>query len=288
MHTTEFASRSLPLSSFSGPRSPRPHRARRHRTLFISDTHLGTRGCKADLLADFLRHNDCQTLFLVGDIIDGWQLKKTWYWSDTHSEVVRAILDKVQQGTRVIYIPGNHDEDFRDYCGLTVGDIQIQSDVLHELADGRLMLVTHGDQFDGIIAHAKWLAHLGDWAYSAALVLNDVFNAVRRRLGLSYWSVSAYLKHRVKKAASFIGNFEETLAREAREKGADGVICGHIHHAEIKTIDGVTYCNDGDWVESCTALSEDFRGRLKILHWTELAESEAEAGQLPVFQPAAA
>jgi UDP-2,3-diacylglucosamine pyrophosphatase LpxH len=280
---------SLPIPEPGRPRPVRPVRARRHRALFISDTHLGTRGCKAELLADFLRHNDCQTLYLVGDIIDGWQLKKGWYWSESNSEVVRTILDKVQDGTRIVYVPGNHDEDFRDYCGLTLGDIEVRRDAMHRTADGRVLLVTHGDQFDGIIAHARWLAHLGDWAYSTALVLNDAFNAVRCRLGFSYWSVSAYLKHKVKKAASFISNFEETLAREARERGVDGVVCGHIHHAEMKEIDGVLYCNDGDWVESCTALTEDFRGRLAILRWTELAGIATDAAALlPEREPQAA
>ena len=249
-----------------------PHRIKHHRTLFISDTHLGTRGCKADLLADFLDHNDCQTLYLVGDIVDGWRLKENWLWTAAHTRVLDAILAKIEDGTRVIYVPGNHDEVFRAYCGLTLAGIEVRMDAVHQTRDGKRLLVIHGDQFDGIVTYARWLAHLGDWAYTFALVANDVFNAVRRRFGLPYWSLSAYLKLKVKNAAAFITNFEEALARETRARGLDGVVCGHIHHAEIRTIGGVLYCNDGDWVESCTALAEDARGRLEIVRWTKVAQ----------------
>ena len=255
-----------------------PDRIRRHRTIFISDIHLGTRGCKADLLYDFLIHNDCSTLFLVGDIVDGWRLKRNWYWDDAHSRVVDAILHKVQDGTRVIWIPGNHDEAFRDYCGLVVAGVDLQAEALHETADGRKLLVLHGDQFDGIVTYARWLALLGDWAYTVALVANDVLNRLRRRLGMPYWSLSGYLKQRVKNAAAFISDFETAVARAARARGTDGVVCGHIHHAEIKTIAGVLYCNDGDWVESCTALTEDFAGRLEIRRW---AAAAAEKRTMP-------
>jgi UDP-2,3-diacylglucosamine pyrophosphatase LpxH len=255
---------------------PAPHRIKRHRTLFISDTHLGTRGCKAELLADFLAHNDCQTLYLVGDIVDGWRLKESWFWNDAHTRVLDTILHKVEEGTRVVYVPGNHDEFFRGYCGVTLAGVEIREQAIHETADGRRMLVIHGDHFDSIVTYARWLAHLGDTAYTFALMLNDMLNAVRRRLGLPYWSLSAYLKFKVKNAASFISNFEEALAREARERHVDGVVCGHIHHAEIRDIGGVLYCNDGDWVESCTALTEDVRGRLEIVRWTGLA-SERDA-----------
>jgi UDP-2,3-diacylglucosamine pyrophosphatase LpxH len=255
-----------------------PHRTRRYRTIFISDTHLGTRGCKAELLADFLTHNDCQTLFLVGDIVDGWRLKKNWYWSPSHSSVLNAILRKVAEGTRVIYVPGNHDEVFRDYCGVSLAGVELRLETVHETADGRALLVVHGDHFDSIVTYARWLAHLGDYAYALALILNDGFNAIRRRLGLPYWSLSAYLKHKVKNAASFISDFEHALAREAKRRGFDGVVAGHIHHAETKMIDGVLYCNDGDWVESCSALVEDARGRLEIVRWTSFAAEEERIG----------
>ena len=262
---------------------PAPHRIRRHRAIFISDLHLGTRGCKAALLSDFLAHNDCETLYLVGDIVDGWRLKRCWYWDDAHGEVLNAILKKVEDGTRVVYVPGNHDEAFRAYCGVLLAGVELRHEASHAAADGRRFLVVHGDHFDGIVTYAKWLAHLGDKAYDWALVLNDIVAAVRRRLGLPYWSLSAYLKRRVKNAAVFISNFEQALAREAKARGFDGVVCGHIHHAEMKTVGGVLYCNDGDWVESCTALTEDMRGRLEIVHWTQLV---AEESVLPAIRGA--
>jgi UDP-2,3-diacylglucosamine pyrophosphatase LpxH len=263
-----------------------PHRIRHHRTLFISDVHLGTRGCKAELLADFLLHNDCQTLYLVGDIVDGWRLKESWYWSPAHSTVLNLILRKVREGTRVIYVPGNHDEVFRDYCGVSLAGVELRRDAVHKTADGRALWVVHGDHFDSIVTYARWLAHLGDKAYDFALVLNDWVAAVRRRLGLPYWSLSAYLKRKVKNAASYISNFEHTLAREARSRGLDGVVAGHIHHAQTKRIGDVLYCNDGDWVESCTALAEDARGRLEILYWTRLAaDHEFAPREVPAHVP---
>jgi UDP-2,3-diacylglucosamine pyrophosphatase LpxH len=240
---------------------------KRHQTIFISDTHLGTRGCKADRLADFLRRNESDTLFLVGDIIDGWRLQRSWYWPDSHNDVVQEILRKAQEGTKVIYVPGNHDEAARDYTGLNFGGVDVVNEHIHHTADGKKFLVIHGDNFDSVVKYAKWLALLGDWAYSAALVANDLFNIVRRRFGLPYWSLSAYLKHKVKNAVEYIGNYEDAVLREAKRRNVDGVICGHIHHAEIRDIGGVTYCNDGDWVESCTALVEDNSGALEIVHW---------------------
>jgi UDP-2,3-diacylglucosamine pyrophosphatase LpxH len=270
MKPLEFAphiSRCLPRFT---PVHRTPHRVRRHRSIFISDVHLGTRSCKADLLADFLAHNDCRTLYLVGDIIDGWRLSEAWYWPDAHSRVIRAILDKVAEGTRVIYVPGNHDEGFRDYCGLSLAGIELTREAIHRTADGRDLLVVHGDQFDVIVRYAPWLAKVGDWAYRLALRLNDGVHTVRKFLGLPYWSLSAYLKCKVKDAAAYIANFEEAVARAARERGTDGVICGHIHRAEIRDIGGVRYHNDGDWVESCTALTEDWRGRMEIVTWDRM------------------
>ena len=248
-----------------------PDQARRHRTIFISDIHLGTPGCKAELLADFLTHNDCRTLYLVGDVVDFWRLKRSWFWNAAHSRVINAILAKVRGGTRVIYVPGNHDEAFRDYCGVMLAGVELMPEAIHRTADGRELLVVHGDAFDGIVTYARWLALLGDRAYAAALWLNDVLNIARRRLGLPYWSLSAFLKHRVKNSAGFITDFENAVARAAQLRGADGVVCGHLHHAQIKTINGLLYCNDGDWVESCTALTEDARGRVEIVEWTSFA-----------------
>ena len=258
-----------------------PHAVRRHRTLFISDTHLGTRACQAELLADFLAHNDCQTLYLIGDIIDGWRLRRAWYWAPAHGQVIREILRKADSGTRVIYIPGNHDEVFRNYCGLVLAGVETQSEAVHVTAGGKRFLVIHGDEFDGILSHAKWLAHLGDHAYQLAVRLNTLFNRARRRAGMPYWSLSAYLKSKVKNAAKFVCAFETALAREARRRELDGVVCGHIHQAEIKTIDGILYLNDGDCVESCTALAEDMSGRLSILHWPQLAAENTRPAKLP-------
>ena len=246
--------------------TPRFHR---HRTIFISDTHLGTRGCKAEALADFLAHNDCATLFLVGDIIDGWQLKRRWYWNQAQSEVVGQILRKVDTGTRVIFVPGNHDEFARDYAGRLFAGVEVIKETIHETADGKRLWVLHGDRFDGVIAYAKWLAHAGDWAYGMALRWNDWLFAARKRFGLPYWSLSGWLKHKVKNAVEYISRFEEVVAREAERRGVDGVVCGHIHHAEIRRIGEVLYLNDGDWVESCSALVEDAHGNMEILRWAD-------------------
>jgi len=256
-----------PRRSSTGGAIARRGRARRHRTIFISDTHLGTPGCKAEALADFLAHNECDTLFLVGDIVDGWQLKRRWFWTEAQQRVVNEILRKVDNGTRVIFVPGNHDEFARHYAGRLFGGIEITNEAIHETADGRRLWVLHGDRFDGVIHYARWLAHIGDRAYGMALKLNDLLFTVRKRLGLPYWSLSAWLKHKVKNAVEYISRFEETVAREASARGVDGVVCGHIHHAEIRRIGDVLYLNDGDWVESCSALVEDGRGHLEILRW---------------------
>lgn len=248
---------------------------RRHRTLWISDVHLGTWGSKASLLIDFLKHNDAETLYLVGDIVDGWWLRRVWHWPQTHNDVVQKILRKARKGTKVIFLPGNHDEMARDFLGLSLGGIKIHDRVVHSTADGRRLLVLHGDQFDGLLNHAQWLSLLGSGAYEVALGLNHVVNAVRRKFGLPYWSLASFLKHKTKKAVGFMNRFEETVAREARRLGVDGVVCGHIHRPEIRTIDGILYANDGDWVESCTALAEDFQGRLEILRWPSPAAAPA-------------
>jgi len=240
------------------------------RSIFISDIHLGTRGCKAHFLLDFLKHTESEKLFLVGDIIDGWRLKKNWFWTQDHNDVVQKLLRKARKGTDVTYVPGNHDEFARDFLDQEFGQIKVVRDFMYETVDGRKFLVAHGDECDGVMIYAKWLAILGDTAYVAALTLNTWFNAARRRFGLPYWSLSKYLKHRVKNAVAFISNYEHAMARMARERGADGIICGHIHHAEIREIDGITYLNDGDWVEGCTALVEHFDGRWEILHWADL------------------
>ncbi|MBC7951165.1 MAG: UDP-2,3-diacylglucosamine diphosphatase [Rhodospirillaceae bacterium] len=254
-----------------------------YRTIWISDVHLGTRGCKADALLDFLKCTESDTLFLVGDIVDGWRLKRSWYWPQSHNDVVQKILRKARKGTRVIFIPGNHDEFARDYADHNFGDIEIMCEAIHVTADGTRLLVLHGDAFDGVVKYAKWLAHLGDQAYTLALSLNHWLNVARRRLGLPYWSLSAYLKHKVKNAVQFMDDFERTMADEARRQGADGVVCGHIHHAELRHIDDILYANDGDWVESCTALVEAEDGTLSVLHWHD--EATASPAHAPAPEP---
>lgn len=248
-------------------RRAQPHR---FRSIWISDVHLGTAGCQAERLLEFLQATHSDTLYLVGDIIDGWQLKRRWYWNQAHNNVVQAVLKKAKRGTQVYFVPGNHDEAIRQYIGLDLGGIRIRDEMVHVTADGRRMLVLHGDRFDGVIACAKWLAYVGDNLYTLVLKFNQVYNAWRARAGLPYWSLSQYLKHKVKNAVSYIASFEQALAAEARSQGLDGVICGHIHKAEIREIDGVTYCNDGDWVESLTALVEDYSGKLSIVSWQEI------------------
>ena len=261
------------------------------RTVWISDTHLGTSGCNAELLHDFLHSIKPETLYLVGDIIDGWRLKRGWYWPPRHNDIIRRILKLANKGTRVVYIPGNHDEALRDYTGLAFGGVEVMQEAIHVTADGKRLLVLHGDEFDGVVLYARWLAFLGDVGYSVLLRMNVWFNAVRRRFGLPYWSLSAYIKHRVKNAVAFISRFEEVVAHAARERGVDGVICGHIHSAEIRDFDGIVYMNDGDWVESCTALVEHFDGRIEILDWAartkalHLATAGADAQPLPQSLP---
>lgn len=260
------------------PRSFTPKQ--RFRTVWISDIHLGTPGCNADLLIDFLHSIECETLYLVGDIIDGWRLRKGWYWPASHNEVVRRVLKLARKGTRVVYIPGNHDEMLRDYAGLTFGGVEIALEAVHETADGRRLMVVHGDMFDGVIMYARWLAYLGDQAYTMLLKANQWLNAIRRKLQLPYWSLSARLKKKVKNAVQFITEYETVVAREAAHRGVDGVVCGHIHSAEIRTLNGIHYYNDGDWVESCTALVEDHSGHMQLIDWAE--KVRAEANRLPV------
>jgi UDP-2,3-diacylglucosamine pyrophosphatase LpxH len=242
--------------------------ARRYRSIWISDIHLGTKGCQADLLLEFLRETESENLYLVGDIIDGWRLTKAWYWPQAHNDVVQKVLRKARKGTNVVYVPGNHDEGFRQFRGVEFGHINIMDEAIHTMKDGRRFLVTHGDKFDVVVNYAKWLALVGDYAYRMAITMNVWFNFARRKLGFPYWSLSSFLKHKVKNAVEFIGDFESALADEARRRNVHGVICGHIHHAQIRDFSGIVYCNDGDWVESCTALVETLTGELEIVYWS--------------------
>ncbi|MBK9116855.1 MAG: UDP-2,3-diacylglucosamine diphosphatase [Betaproteobacteria bacterium] len=270
------------LAPDASPSAP----ARRFRAVFISDTHLGTVGCQAGALLDFLRSVESDYLYLVGDIVDGWQLKRRWYWHQQHNDVVQKVLRKARKGTHVVYVPGNHDEAARHYVGVDFGGIAIRAEATHVTRTGRRLLVTHGDRFDGVVTCAKWLALLGDRMYTLTLKLNRHVNGVRAHLGLPYWSLARYLKLRVKNAVAYIGAFEEALAREARSRGFDGVVCGHIHHAEIRAIGDVLYCNAGDWVESLTALVEAHDGTLSILRWPEAAAADVRCAQAAAADPA--
>jgi UDP-2,3-diacylglucosamine pyrophosphatase LpxH len=256
----------LMTASSADPLPEKPG-ALRFRAVWLSDIHLGTRGCKADILLDFLRHMETDYLYLVGDIVDGWQLRKRWYWPQEHNDVIQKLLRQARRGAKVVFLPGNHDEAARDYLGLNFGGVQIINETIHTTADGKKLYILHGDQFDAVMGCAKWLAHVGDAAYTFLLGVNVAFNYIRRKLGFSYWSLSAYLKQKVKNAVEHIGNYENFIADAARRHKADGVVCGHIHKAEIRMIGNVLYCNDGDWVESCTALVEHMDGRLQIINW---------------------
>ncbi len=266
------AARALQAAANDVPESPHDDEAgeaggNRFRTIFISDLHLGTPGCQASALLDFLKEHPSEQLYLVGDIIDGWQLKRRWFWPQTHNDVVQKLLRRARKGCRVVYVPGNHDEFAREFATHSFGGIEVINEAVHVTADGRRLWIIHGDYFDGVIQCAKWLAYLGDNLYEFTLKLNRHLNSMRARLGLPYWSLSAYLKQKVKKALNYVTDFENAVAAEARHRGYQGVVCGHIHRAEMRDIQGTLYCNDGDWVESRTALVEHFDGRLELLHW---------------------
>lgn len=243
------------------------------RTIFISDLHIGTSGFQATALLDFLRHHPSEKLYLVGDIVDGWALRRKWHWPQAHNDVIQKLLRRVRKGCHVVYVPGNHDEFARHFVGHAFGGIEVVREAEHVTKDGKRLWVIHGDDFDGVIQTAKWLAYVGDWFYELSMRVNTLLNRVRGRWGLPYWSLSAYLKQKVKKAVNFISDFEAAVAEQARQRGFDGVVCGHIHHAEIREVNGVLYCNDGDWVESLSALVEWQDGRLEVIHWHEHAHA---------------
>lgn len=244
----------------------------RLRTVFISDIHLGFKGCSAELLLEFLHQVEMDTLFLVGDIIDVWSMKKSMFWPQSHNNVLRTILGKAKRGTKVIFVPGNHDEVFRDFDGSVFGNLEIHSEYIHETADGRRMLILHGDEFDNVVKFSPWLAKLGSNIYDLLLAINPYINWGRRRFDLPHWSLAGYLKNKTKKAVQYIGSFEDSVAQAARKRGVDAVVCGHIHRAEMRDMNGILYCNDGDWVESCTSLVEDMNGRLSLIDWPRIRE----------------
>jgi UDP-2,3-diacylglucosamine pyrophosphatase LpxH len=250
------------------------HDVKKVRTLFLSDVHLGSKASKADFLLDFLRVHEAETIFLVGDIVDGWRLKRSWYWPQNCNDVVQKLLRKGRKGARIVYVPGNHDDFLREFPGVHFGGIEVARNVIHQAADGKRYLILHGDEFDVVVRNARFIAHLGDWAYDAAIALNVWIARLRRILGLPYWSFSAWAKLQVKRAVNFIGEFQRVVADEARRHEVDGVVCGHIHHAVIEDIDGITYINTGDWVESCTAVVEHFDGSMELIRWLSTAASK--------------
>lgn len=241
---------------------------RRFRTLFLSDLHLGARGCQAEKILDFLRIHDADTIYLVGDIIDGWALKSAWYWPQSHNDVIQKLLRKSRKGSRIVYIPGNHDEFLRDYYGTHFGGIEVVEHAIHVGTDARSYLVVHGDHFDLVVTQARWLALLGDKAYDLAIAVNRLFNNMRKVCGLGYWSLSQWAKLKVKNAVSYIGAYEKALVADAKKHGVQGIVCGHIHHAVIHEDLGIRYVNCGDWVENCTAIAEHHDGRLEIIRWS--------------------
>jgi len=248
-----------------------PHATRRYRTIWISDAHLGWRASQAGCLLDFLKRHDADHWYLVGDMLDGWMLKRGWFWPQAHNDVVQKILRKVRKGAQVVYIPGNHDNFLRDFLHLQFGGITVLPDAMHTTADGRRLWVLHGHEFDSIVHYASWLAFLGNNGYDAMILIGHGLNRLRRWCGRPDWSLAAYLKQRVKNIVKFVTDYEEALTREARKRGADGIVCGHIHKAESKQFADIAYYNDGDWVESCTALVEHDDGRLEIICWRDAA-----------------
>ena len=258
------------------------------RSIFLSDIHLGTRGCQAERLLDFLRYHESENLFLIGDIVDFWAMSRGIHWTRTQNTVVQKVLRRARKGTQVIFIPGNHDEALREYIGTTFGDIRLENDWVHELADGRRFLLLHGDEYDQVTRHLRWVAVLGDVAYNTLVRINGGLSRIRRRLGISgYWSLAGYAKRKVKTAVSFIFDFEDSVMHGARERGVDGVICGHIHWATIREVDGLTYVNCGDWVDSCTAIVEHLDGRLELIQWGAAPAALKGLPAPPATEPAA-
>ncbi len=240
----------------------------KYRSIFLSDIHLGTRGCQAERLLDFLREHESEKLFLVGDIIDFWAMNRTIHWSPLQNTLVQKVLRRARHGDQVVLIPGNHDEALREYVDTSFGDIQVVRELIHTAADGRRYLVLHGDEFDQVTRHHRWVAVLGDIAYNFLVRLNAWLSWLRRTLRIpGYWSLAGYAKRRIKSAVSFIYDFEDSVIHAVRERGLDGVICGHIHSAAIREVGGLTYINCGDWVDSCTAIVEHADGRMELIAW---------------------
>lgn len=252
----------------------------KYRAIWISDVHLGYKGCKADFLLDFLRSTETEYLYLVGDIIDVWSMKRTMYWPQSHNNVIRTILGKAKHNTKVVYIPGNHDEEFRAYNGMVFGNVEIHNDYVHTTADERRIYMLHGDKYDSMMKCSKFTEFVGNLGYDFILYANRLLDHARRRLGFRFWSLAKYIKNNIRNAMDHVRKFENIVAQDARRHGYDMVICGHIHHADIRLIDGVVYCNDGDWIEHCTALVEQLDGTIELIHWSDVqhaVKSDVEA-----------
>lgn len=253
-----------------------------YRTIFISDVHLGMRSSQASALLDFLKERDAETYYLVGDIVDFWKVQRGPHWPQSHNDVLQKLLRKARKGSRIIFIPGNHDDGLRDYCGMNFGGIEVRRDAIHEGANGKQYLVLHGDEFDVVVRYARWLAFLGDRSYDVALALNIPLNFLRRQFGFDHWSLAQFLKLKVKTAVKFIGEYEEALSHEAKRRGVEGLICGHIHHANNRMLGAIHYLNCGDWVESCTAIGERHDGTFEIIDWKAvMARRNARTVALP-------
>lgn len=246
----------------------------RYRSIFISDVHLGTQDCQAEFLLEFLQSTDCENLYLVGDIVDMWKLKNGVYWPRINNLVVQTIRDKARQGVNVVYVPGNHDDLMRDFVGSNVDGIEIRKEVIHTTAQGERLLIVHGDMFDDVVKSIHWLEHVGSHLYELAMALSRAYNKIRRRFGYSYWSFAAFIKYKFANAVKYIRSYEMAAALEARRRGVDGIVCGHIHHPNIVRSADVTYINTGDWVEHCTAVTEDMSGTIELVDWLEMRESQ--------------
>ena len=272
-----------------------PKNKKHYRTVFLSDIHLGFKDCKAEFLLDFLKSTDCDTLYLIGDIVDMWAMKKRFIWPSSHYEVLKALFKKAKKGTKVVYIPGNHDEPMREYVENMIGPVQVVEEAVHVTAADKQLLLFHGDILDSHVRFSRFNRMVGDVAYEFLLFVNRWANYCRRRFGLPYWSLAYFLKNKVSNVREAIDIFENAAIEEAKRRGMDGVVCGHIHQAEIRVIDGLLYCNDGDWIESCTALVEDNKGHLEILHWGDrrhtvkaMSDQQIKDELAPIKDPLAA
>jgi len=260
--------------------------ARKVRALFLSDIHLGSRACRAEQLLSFIKDYDHEYIFLIGDIVDFWAMSRSVYWPAPHNTVVQKILKKARHRVKVFLIPGNHDEALREYVGSSFGDIMIVREHIHTAADGRRYILLHGDEYDQVTTYHRWVSILGDVSYHLLVHLNRVLSLIRRKLGVSgHWSLADYAKRNVLRAVSFISDFENSVVHNVKRRGLDGVICGHIHTPAIKRIDGITYINCGDWVDSCTAIVEHYDGRMQLVRWTQPAASAVSPAEVMAEAP---